>query len=216
MSAWSLLIPESSARMRYCGISIPRLSRRVLPRSGPRPTGYSCICARPTAEWRAPWSSMTPASGNPRPVRHGLTYREVPTDESRLTRAVCVAQDAVRSGVFRTILTRSQLPCDGAQATILICARQLSLGFDRYEICISCRFGRTVGMRSAIADGSLLVMAATSTAVMLVSAAFSGHRRGDRGYGVDEWPRTDVHSGARHTCECRRGDCTVCPARWSL
>ena len=71
-------------------------------------------------------------------------------------------------------------------------------------------------MQSAIADGSLLVMAATSTAVLLVSAVLSGHRRTDRGYGVDEWPRTDFNSVARSTCQCRLGDCTVCPARWSL
>ncbi|MCF6390523.1 hypothetical protein L2K20_26435 [Mycobacterium sp. MBM] len=52
-------------------------------------------------------------------------------------------------------------------------------------------------------------MAATSAAAILINAVLS-HRRTARRHGLDLGALT------RGGCECTRGDCANCPARWSL
>lgn len=91
--------------------------------------------------------------------------------------------------------------------TILICARQPLLSHYAHDMSSFESVYGTVEMQSAIADMLLLAVTATSAAASLVSATLSGQRRTHR---------TDFASVARSACECTRGDCSMCPARWSL
>lgn len=102
------------------------------------------------------------------------------------------------------------------QGMILMCARQLALSVEAHEICSWSGFGGTVRMQSAITDGLLQIMAATSATAMLFSAVISGPWRTHRTHGVDERTRTRFASTAAGACECTRGACSTCPARWSL